>query len=168
MRDGLLMTSGEITLAAPDPIVGNKSLPGTVDGQGNPDPRRRDRRAHARHRAGLDRRCARGICQRLMGADASISPHDVVKLTIDFKLQDGYDGIQLDYVFGSEEYPDYQGDLYPDAFGFFVRPAGSSTFTNFGRDPQGNDININGPTSSRAARSSKPTTAAPPSASTAA
>jgi hypothetical protein len=91
-----------------------------------------------------------------MNNDPTIKPHDVVKLTINFTLESGYDGVQIDYVFGSEEYPDYApGGLagqpnYPDAFGFFICPADSNCtnvqdYTNFGRDPQGNAININGP-----------------------
>lgn len=146
MRDGLLMTSGEITLAAPDPIVGNKSLPGTLYPDGSPILEGATGVLTPDIGPAPTGGSAEAFCTRLIGAsESSISPHDVVKLTIDFKLAEGYDGIQLDYVFGSEEYPDYQGDLYPDAFGFFVRPAGATDFTNFGRDPNGNDININGP-----------------------
>ncbi|MFO0747195.1 MAG: Ig-like domain-containing protein [Myxococcota bacterium] len=134
LRDGLLLTSGEVTLAKPP----NRSLPGTVSREGatgvlTPDigPAKNGNPAEA-------------FCAGLIGA-SNINPHDVVKLTIDFTLDPGYDGIQLDYVFGSEEYPDYVGQLYPDAFGFFVRAAGDTAFTNFGRDPEGHDIDINGP-----------------------
>lgn len=134
MRDGLLLTSGEVSLAVPP----NRSLPGTPSKEGATGVLTPDIGPPS---AGGT---AEPFCAQLIGNPA-INPHDVVKLTIDFELQPGFDGIQLDYVFGSEEYPDYQGDLYPDAFGFFVRRSGEQTYTNFGRDPEGADIDINGP-----------------------
>ncbi len=148
MRDGLLMTNGEIGLAKGPNVslpgnnavaVGDRRFEGAT-GVLTPDigPAPADGTAEA-------------FCSGLIGGDLSISPHDVVKLTIDFKLAAGYDGIQIDYVFGSEEYPDYAPGgaagqpNYPDAFGFFVRPAGQTVFTNFGREPTGGPININTP-----------------------
>jgi len=140
LRDGLLMTSGEVALAAPP----NRSLPGTTYPDGRPI--REGATGVLTPDIGPPRagQGAEAFCASLIGDDA-INPHDVVKLTIDFTLDDAYDGIQLDYVFGSEEYPDYVGSLYPDAFGFFVRADGAQDFVNFGRDPDGNDIDINGP-----------------------
>jgi cysteine-rich repeat protein len=134
MRDGLLMTSGNVNLAKPP----NASLPGTVHREGatgvlTPD-----------IGPPVGGNPAETFCAQLIG-EPTINPHDVVKLTIDFELDEGFDGIQLDYVFGSEEYPDYRGDTYPDAFGFFVRRHGETNFTNFGLDPDGFDIDINGP-----------------------
>lgn len=134
LRDGLLMTSGNVDLAKPP----NQSLPGTIHKEGatgvlTPD-----------IGPPVGGQPAEAFCAQLIG-EPTINPHDVVKLTIDFELDEGFDGIQLDYVFGSEEYPDYRGDTFPDAFGFFVRRHGETGFTNFGLDPQGFDIDINGP-----------------------
>lgn len=134
LRDGLLMTSGNVELAKPP----NVSLPGTIHKEGatgvlTPD-----------IGPPVGGQPAEPFCTQLIG-EPTINPHDVVKLTIDFELDEGFDGIQLDYVFGSEEYPDYRGDTFPDAFGFFVRRHSEVDFTNFGRDPQGFDIDINGP-----------------------
>lgn len=134
MRDGLLMTSGNVNLAKPP----NQSLPGTLAKEGATGVLTPDIGPPTGGQP------AESFCARLIG-EPTINPHDVVKLTIDFELEAGFDGIQLDYVFGSEEYPDYRGDTFPDAFGFFVRPSGQATFTNFGRDPDGFDIDINGP-----------------------
>ncbi|MCC6625221.1 MAG: tandem-95 repeat protein [Deltaproteobacteria bacterium] len=140
LRDGLLMTSGEVMLAAPP----NRSLPGTTYPDGRPI--REGATGVLTPDIGPPRpgQGPEAFCASLIGDDA-INPHDVVKLTIDFTLDPGYDGIQLDYVFGSEEYPDYVGSLYPDAFGFFVRADGAADYTNFGLDPDGHDIDINGP-----------------------
>ncbi len=145
MRDGLLMTSGEVSLVASP----NLSPPGN-QASGDFGPRTFEG-ATGVLTPDIGPEPIEPLCHSLMDSDPSIKPHDVVKLTIDFTLDDGFDGIQLDYVFGSEEYPDYApgGQAgqpnYPDSFGFFVRPAGESAFTNFGRDPQGMPININGP-----------------------
>lgn len=134
MRNGLLMTSGNVDLAKPP----NQSLPGTIHKEGatavlTPD-----------IGPPIGGQPAEAFCAQLIG-EPTINPHDVVKLTIDFELDETFDGIQLDYVFGSEEYPDYRGDTFPDAFGFFVRRHGESAFSNFGLDPDGFDIDINGP-----------------------
>ena len=134
LRNGLLMTSGNVDLAKPP----NQSLPGTIHKEGatgvlTPD-----------IGPPIGGQPAEAFCAQLIG-EPTINPHDVVKLTIDFELDEDFDGIQLDYVFGSEEYPDYRGDTFPDAFGFFVRRHGETGFTNFGLDPQGFDIDINGP-----------------------
>ncbi len=151
IANGLIMTSGEATLAVPP----NRSLPFTVNAQGNPikegatgvlNP---DIGPPAGRNGEQEPFCASliGGATRIdaNGVPGPINPHDVVKLTIDFTLDPGFDGIQLDYVFGSEEYPESVGGDYPDAFGFWVRPFGDTQFTNFALDPSGANININGP-----------------------
>jgi len=141
MRDGLLMTTGEARLA----IGPNRSLPGTT----RPDGSAILEGATGVLTPDIGPAPVGGspefFCSQLIIGEEPIQPHDVVKLTIQFRLDEGYDGIQLDYVFGSEEYPDYQADLYPDGFGFFVKAAGTTSYVNFGRGPDGQAININDP-----------------------
>ncbi len=134
IRDGLILTTGEAT-AASSP---NLSPPNTGYSEGmtgvlSPD-----------IGPPVGGQPAEPFCSTLIG-NAAFVPHDVVKITIDFTLDPGYDGIQLDYVFGSEEYPEYVDLRFPDAFGFFIRPAGQTDFVNFALDPAGENININGP-----------------------
>lgn len=134
IRDGLLMTSGEATIAASP----NTSRPFTSHIEGatgvlTPD-----------IGPPVGNQPAEPFCSSLIG-NAAFFPHDVVKLTIDFTLDAGFDGIQLDYIFGSEEFPEYVDLSFPDAFGFFIRPAGQTAFQNFALDPDGENININGP-----------------------
>ncbi|MCA9514704.1 MAG: tandem-95 repeat protein, partial [Myxococcales bacterium] len=128
MASGALLTSGEVTLAAPP----NISLPGPTE-EG----------ASGIHRA--DDEISSDFFCDLVIDDPNIQSHDAVKLTIDFTVAAGTDGIEVEYVFGSEEYPQYVGQTFADAFGVFVKPAGSTTWTNIGLDLQGNPININGP-----------------------
>ncbi len=86
------------------------------------------------------------LCQRVIN-NASLDIFDPVRLTVDFTVAPGYDGMQIDYLFGSEEYPEYVGDIFADAFGFFVGPrnASENTYTNIGLDLADQPININGP-----------------------
>lgn len=128
MASGALLTSGEVTLAAPP----NTSLPGPSE-EG----------ASGIHSA-ADEIADDSLCDAVID-NPGIGSHDAVRLTIDFTVAAGSDGIEVEYVFGSEEYPQYVGQGFADAFGVFVKPAGSSTYTNIGLDLQGNPININGP-----------------------
>lgn len=86
------------------------------------------------------------LCQKVIG-EADYGIFDPVRLTIDFTVAQGYDGLQIDYLFGSEEYPEYVGDVFADAFGFYVgeRGAPESSYTNIGLDLEDAPININGP-----------------------
>src|SRR5690606_15073305 len=86
------------------------------------------------------------LCNRAIGI-AGLRSFDAVRLTLDFVLDEGFDGIQVDYIFGSEEYPEYVNQTYADAFGLFVGEVGAaeSTYVNFGLDQNSNAININGP-----------------------
>lgn len=47
----------------------------------------------------------------------------------------------IDYTFASDEYPDYNCTQYNDAFGIFVSPPSSSTYTNYAKVP-GTNINV--------------------------
>lgn len=58
---------------------------------------------------------------------------DVCKL--DFVFIPTGDSMYLDYVFASEEYPEYNCTQFGDVFGFFVKPTSSSTYTNYANVP---------------------------------
>jgi len=126
IRDGILLTSGEVTAASPPNISDSET--GVLDPEsgGTPEP---------------DALCSRVI------QDESLVPFDPVRLQVDFTVNPGFAGIQVDYIFGSEEYPEYRNSIYNDGFGLFVGRASDpeSSYTNFGTDVQGNAININGP-----------------------
>jgi gliding motility-associated-like protein len=47
----------------------------------------------------------------------------------------------IDYAFASEEYPEYGCSQYVDAFGIFVAPPSSTTFTNYAKVP-GTNVNV--------------------------
>jgi gliding motility-associated-like protein len=51
------------------------------------------------------------------------------------------DTAYIDYVFASEEYPEYGCSQYVDAFGIFVSPPSSTTFTNYAKVP-GTNVNV--------------------------
>jgi len=83
------------------------------------------------------------LCQSLAG----VTVNDSVRLTIQFTLEPGADGIAFDWLFGSEEYPEYVG-AYNDSAGVFIRSdagAGFGQYINVLRDLGGNPVTINGP-----------------------
>ena len=123
---GALLTSGDVQLALPP----NGTLRGSLDG------------ATGIH--GTDALDDDPFCDAVIGNPAYPS-RDVVRLTLDFTLEDDFDGVEVTYVFGSEEFPDYLDSLYADAFGVFVRAAGTDAYENIGLDGDGAAININGP-----------------------
>lgn len=47
----------------------------------------------------------------------------------------------IDYAFASEEYPEYGCSQYVDAFGIFVSPPASTSFTNYAKVP-GTNVNV--------------------------
>ena len=51
--------------------------------------------------------------------------------------------LYIAYQFGSEEYPDYVGSNYDDAFGFFVTGPGITGTTNIAKLPNGSPTSIN-------------------------
>ncbi|MBU0487969.1 MAG: choice-of-anchor L domain-containing protein, partial [Bacteroidetes bacterium] len=73
---------------------------------------------------------------------ATEATYDVTYLEFDFVPLDTF--IRFRYVFGSEEYPEYVGDLYNDVFGFFItgaNPAGGAyTNYNIARIPGSNTV----------------------------
>lgn len=66
---------------------------------------------------------------------------------LEFDIQPICNTMQIKYVFGSEEYPEYVGSQYNDAFGFFIwgpNPAGGSyNGYNIARLPNSTQVSIN-------------------------
>ncbi len=58
---------------------------------------------------------------------------------IEFDLIPLYDTLQIKYVFGSEEYPEYIGKSFNDIFGFFISGPGIAGVKNIGTDPLKNN-----------------------------
>lgn len=48
--------------------------------------------------------------------------HDVVIYKFKVTLEDFTTAIRVEFQFGSDEYPNFVGSIYNDAFGFFIRP----------------------------------------------
>ena len=69
------------------------------------------------------------------------SANDCCWLEITFDLAPGYSGILIDYIFGSEEYPESVNSYFNDGFGIFVN--GETLSDNIALDPEGNVINLN-------------------------
>jgi len=129
IRDGIVLTNGDALLALPPNDVEDATGVLAPDMTFSLGAVERD-----------------DLCQRVIGQDG-YDIFDPVRLTVDFTVKPGFDGLQIDYLFGSEEYPEYVGDIFADAFGFFVGPrnASESTYTNIGLDLEDAPININGP-----------------------
>ncbi len=130
IRDGIVVTSGEVMHALPN----NADVPGFGTG------------ASGVLTPLTDADPGDALCDRAIGIPG-LRSFDAARLTIDFVLAEGYSGIQVDYIFGSEEYPEYVNQVFADAFGLFVGApdADESTYVNFGLDQNNQPININGP-----------------------
>jgi hypothetical protein len=68
---------------------------------------------------------------------------DTVILTINFSVDPGIHSIVFDFIFGSEEFPEYVGSPYNDSYGVFLN--GSTGANQIVFDSMGNSITINGP-----------------------
>jgi len=71
-------------------------------------------------------------------ADGATS-YDATVLSMEVELSDGFDGFAAEFVFATEEYPEYVGSAYNDVFGIFV----DSKQVAF--DASGAPITVNGP-----------------------
>lgn len=70
--------------------------------------------------------------------------YDPLIYTFNITLGSGNTALRVEYQFGSEEYPDYVGSIYNDAFGFFVTGPGISGVANLAKLPSNNaDITVN-------------------------
>ncbi|MBK8258118.1 MAG: choice-of-anchor L domain-containing protein [Polyangiaceae bacterium] len=77
----------------------------------------------------------------------STATYDANTLTVQFWLDPGTDGIAFDWMFGSEEYPEYVGS-FNDAVGVFIRSEIGGVWSpheNIALDSGGNAVTINGP-----------------------
>ncbi|OXA93746.1 hypothetical protein B0A75_20110, partial [Flavobacterium oncorhynchi] len=68
---------------------------------------------------------------------------DLVSYSFTITLGPTISGLKIGYQFGSEEYPDYVGSSYDDAFGFFVTGPGIAGTLNMATLPNGNATSIN-------------------------
>ncbi|HRU39311.1 MAG TPA: choice-of-anchor L domain-containing protein, partial [Candidatus Goldiibacteriota bacterium] len=68
--------------------------------------------------------------------------YDTIVLTIVFSVESWVNSVMFDFVFGSEEYPDYVGQ-YNDAFGAFLN--GTAASNQIVYDAGGAPVMINGP-----------------------
>ena len=62
--------------------------------------------------------------------------------TLEFDFIPYADTVRFKYVFGSEEYPDYVGSSFDDAFGFFITGPGIAGTLNMATLPNGNATSI--------------------------
>ena len=88
-----------------------------------------------------------GLTDPLCAGLAGVGVNDSVRMTIQFTLDPGADGVAFDWMFGSEEYPEYVGS-FNDSAGVFLRSdsgPGFGPFTNVLLDLGGNPVTINGP-----------------------
>lgn len=114
ITNGIILTSGEITIASPN---NNLSSAGTDNG--------------APGDSQLDPLAGNGIPTY----DACALEFDVIPLC---------DTIKFKYVFGSEEYPEYANTNYNDGFGFFISGPGISGQPNIAKLPgTSTDVTIN-------------------------
>jgi uncharacterized repeat protein (TIGR01451 family) len=69
---------------------------------------------------------------------------DAVVYSFDATLQPGFTALQATFQFGSDEYPDYVGSQFNDAFGFFISGPGITGWRNVALAPGSSDpITIN-------------------------
>jgi len=76
-----------------------------------------------------------GRCDDLSGGDS----FDAAVLTLQVKLEAGYPGFYSQFVFASDEYPEYVGSEFNDVFGIWIDG------TQIAFDDTGAPITINGP-----------------------
>lgn len=69
--------------------------------------------------------------------------YDVISYEFTIKLANTVSGLNIAYQFGSEEYPDYVGSIYNDAFGFFISGPGITGKLNMAKLPNDKNTTIN-------------------------
>ncbi len=73
----------------------------------------------------------------------TLAQYNAAILTFDVTLDSYATGFEIDYQFGSEEYPDYVGSRFNDVFAFFVSGPGVSGTENIAQAPLGGNVSIN-------------------------
>ncbi len=81
------------------------------------------------------------LCDVLID-DWLIFSTDYSLLEITFTIPPGINSLRIDFIVGSEEYPEYVGSIYNDVFGIFVD--GNDLAHQIAFDPFGDIISING------------------------
>ena len=74
---------------------------------------------------------------------ASGATYDPIVYTFTVTLGNDSNNLNIDYQFGSEEFPNYVGSAYNDAFGFFVSGPGIMGTQNLGKLPTGSNVSVN-------------------------
>lgn len=69
--------------------------------------------------------------------------NDVISYEFSITLSNSTTGLNIAYQFASEEYPDYVGSVYNDAFGFFVKGPGINGTQNLAKLPNGKPTSVN-------------------------
>lgn len=78
----------------------------------------------------------------LMGVDPQ-ARYDVISYEFNITLASNVTGVNIAYQFGSEEYPNYIGSLYNDAFGFFISGPGIVGKQNLAKLSNGKGTSVN-------------------------
>ena len=73
----------------------------------------------------------------------TLAQYNAAILTFDVTLDSYATGFEIDYQFGSEEYPDYVGSRFNDVFAFFLSGPGVSGTENIAQAPLGGNVRIN-------------------------
>jgi hypothetical protein len=110
IANGAILTSGDAQLALPPSDSGGTGFDNNLPG----DP----------------------LCDALISGFTS---YDATKLEIHFTLAPGFDGISLQTLFGSDEYPEFVNSSYNDVYGLYLDGV------QIAFDNDGNPITINGP-----------------------
>ncbi len=79
-----------------------------------------------------------GLLSNIVG---NTPTHNAAILEFDFVPYS--DTVSFNYVFGSEEYPEYVGTAFNDVFAFFISGPGIAGLQNIAKLPNGTDVTIN-------------------------
>lgn len=112
IRDAAVLTSGNAVDTIIGPTTSNKDIGEEKGTPGSP------------------------LCSSLAGGAASF---DAAVLTMQVELLSGYSGFFSEFIFASEEYPEWVGSKFNDVFGIFVDG------TQIAFDTTNSPITINGP-----------------------
>jgi hypothetical protein len=110
MEDGIILASGDVTNALPPNTAGDISTNFNLPG-----------------------------CEECDSIIPGYVSYDAAILEIIFDVNDSCHSISFEFIFGSEEYPEWVGSPYNDVFGAYLNG------TQVAFDSDGNPITINGP-----------------------
>ncbi len=78
-----------------------------------------------------------------VGGIDTFARYNAAIVTFDLTLDSFARGFEINYQFGSEEYPDYVGSRFNDVFAFFVSGPGIAGTENIAQAPLGGNVRIN-------------------------